>query len=151
MLEMPRNVRRFAWLWSASIALVLAELLLYPTPSASELRLGMTRAIQIGFIAGVAAATLAAQLPFFWLAVWRRKNWARWLLLVEFVAGTAYSVVFMFWRPSPPPGVDPSWLHMPLSLLVVSWFSLFTEIAAFYFLFTGDARSWFEGEIANRP
>lgn len=145
---MPVNVRRFVWFWWASIVLALLGLLLFPPPSSSELRLGMTRSIQLEIVAGVAAVWVAVQLPFFWLIVWRRKNWARWLLLVMFVAGTAYSAYLSIAPPSPPPGVDPSWLHMPPSMDAVEWLSLFAGAVAFYFLFTGDARAWFRARFS---
>jgi hypothetical protein len=146
---MATNVRRFIWLWWTAILLALVDILLLPAPSLSELRLGMTRSIQMGVYGSVAAIWLATQLPFLWLAVRRRKNWARWLLLVIFVAENAFSVAFVFVHPTPPPGVDPSWLHPTWSLVVVGWVSLATEAAAFYFLFTGDAGAWFRGESAS--
>lgn len=146
---MPKNVHRFVWLWWASIVISLVDISLFPPPSSSELHLGMTRLIQIEILAGTAAIWVAVQLPFFWLTVWRRRNWARWLLLVAFVAGSAFSFALSVVHPSPPPGVDPSWLHMPPSMIVVGWFSVLTEAAAFCFLFTGDAGPWFRGRISN--
>jgi hypothetical protein len=146
---MPINVRRFVWLWWISIGLTLIDILLLPSPSASELLRGMTRSIQLEIYAGVAVIWVAVQLPFFWLAVRRRKNWARWLLLAVFLAGTVYSVYLFFVPPIPPPGVDPSWRHTPSSGIVVGWLSAFAEAAAYYFLFTGDARPWFRREILN--
>jgi hypothetical protein len=142
---MPTNVRRFAWLWWGSFGLTILAVALLPPPSPSELPLGMTRSIQMGIYAGVATIWLAVTLPFFWLAVWRRKNWARWMLLMEFAAGTAYSIFLSFVPPIPPPGVDPFWRHMPPSGIVVQWLSLLAEVAAFYFLFTGNAGPWFGG------
>lgn len=147
---MPINVRRFVWLWWAAFVLTIVAIALLPPPSPSELRLGMTRSIQMGIFAGVAAILIAAQLPFFWLAVWRRKNWARWILLLVFLAGTAHSVYLDFVPPIPPPGVDPFWRHTPPSSIMLQWVALLAEVAAFYFLFTGDARPWFRGEISNR-
>jgi hypothetical protein len=146
---MPINVRRFVWLWLASIVISLVDFSLFPPPSSSELHLGMTRSIQIEILAGGAALWVAVRLPFFWLTVWRRKNWARLLLLVVFVAGSVFSFVFYFVHPNPPPGIDPSWLHMPPSMIVVGWLGQLTEAAAFYFLFTGDAGPWFGGRISN--
>jgi hypothetical protein len=146
---MPVNVRRFAWLWWASILLAFADALLLPAPSPSELRLGMTRSTQIGIIVGAEAIWIAVQLPFFWLTISRRKNWARWLMFVSFVAGTGFSVFVSFVPPTPPPGVDPFWIHMPFFGIVVGWLSFFAGAAAFYFLFTGDARTWFRGAVPN--
>jgi|SRR5580704_2508130 hypothetical protein len=144
--EMPTNVRRFVWLWWGSFVIALIEIPLMPPPSASELRLGVTRSGEMAIAAGLVAILLAVILPFYWLAVRRRKNWARWVLLVTFVSGNA---LFFVPFPSPPPGVDPSWLHTPPSVIVVACLSLITEAAAFYFLFTGDARAWFRGGVSN--
>jgi hypothetical protein len=143
---MPTNVRRFVWLWWGSFVIALIEIPLMPPPSASELHIGITRSVLMVTAVGVVAILLAVILPFFWLAVWRRKNWARWLLLVTFVAGNA---LFFVHPGPPPPGVDVSWLHVPPSVVVVGCLSLLTEAAAFYFLFTGDAQAWFRGKISN--
>ena len=83
---MPANIRRFVWLWLGSIVIALITIPLLPPPSSSELELGVTRPLQMAAAVGVLAILVAVALSFFWLAVWRRKNWARWLLLVAFVA-----------------------------------------------------------------
>jgi len=132
---MPANVRRFVWLWWSSIVIALIAIPLLPPPSSSELELGVTRPILMAISAGVAVTLVAAALPFFWLAVWRRKNWARWLLLVAFVASIPLCFVDV-------PSLAPS-------VIVLEWLSLLSEAAAFYFLFTGDARAWFRRESSN--
>ena len=49
---MPRNVRRFAWLWWASSAIAIIEIPLIPPPSSSELRLGITHLNEMVIAAG---------------------------------------------------------------------------------------------------
>jgi hypothetical protein len=134
---MPANVRRFVWLWWSSIVIALIAIPLLPPPSSSELELGVTRPILMAISAGVAVTLVAVALPFFWLAVWRGKNWARWLLLVAFVASIPLCFVDV-------PNLAPS-------VIILEWFSLLSEAAAFYFLFTGDARAWFRREVSNGP
>ena len=85
----------------------------------------------MNFVAGTMVLIFSVLLPFFWLAVWRRKNWARWVLLLAF----AISVPFQF--------VNPSGIKFGLPLEVVSTFSTAIEALAFVFIFTGDARPWF--------
>jgi hypothetical protein len=132
---MPANVRRFVWLWWSSIVIAFIAIPLLPPASSSELELGVTRPILMAISAGVAVTLVAVALPFFWLAVWRRKNWARWLLLVAFVASIPLGFVDV-------PSLAPS-------VIVLEWLSLLSEAAAFYFLFTGDARAWFRRESSN--
>jgi hypothetical protein len=145
---MPANIRRFVWLWLGSIVIALITIPLLPPPSSSELELGVTRPLQMAAAVGVLAILVAVALSFFWLAVWRRKNWARWLLLVAFVASIPLSFVHV---PGPAPGVASSWQHLPSSVIVLEWLTFFSEAAAFYFLFTGDARAWFRRKISNGP
>jgi hypothetical protein len=132
---MPANIRRFVWLWWGSIAIAFIAIPLLPPPSSSELELGVTRPILMSIAAGVGVTLVAVALPFFWLAVWRRKNWARWLLLLAFVASIPLSFVDV-------PNLAPS-------VIVLEWLSMLSEAAAFYFLFTGDARAWFRRESSN--
>jgi hypothetical protein len=74
-------------------------------------------------------------LPFFWLAVWRRKNWARWILFVLFVA------------PMPILFLDPFlFRHDHLPMFIAASSSFFAEAMAFFFIFTGDAKQWFQAK-----
>lgn len=123
---MPTNVRRFIWLWWGHLAIALVQIPLLPPPNPA-----VTRSAQMAVMAGVFAITVAVLLPFFWLAVWRRKNWARWLLLVVFVASNPIFLI-------------PSWTQLPPLIIGMGCLSLLMEAAAFYFLFTGDARGWFK-------
>jgi len=132
---MPANIRRFVWLWWGSFVIAFIAIPFLPPPSSSELELGVTRPILMAISAGVGVTLVAVAIPFFWLAVWRRKNWARWLLLVAFVASFPIYFVHV-------PNLAPS-------VIVLEWLSMLSEAAAFYFLFTGDARAWFRRESAN--
>jgi hypothetical protein len=138
---MPTNVRRFVWLWLGSFVLALIAIPFLPPPNPSVLDLGITRAAEMRLAADVSAIIFAIFLPFFWLAVWRRKNWARWVLLVAFVAANG-----VFLIPAPRSVADPNWLHMPPLLILFTSLSTLTEASAFYFLFTGDAQAWFSRE-----
>jgi hypothetical protein len=134
---MPKNVRRFVWLWLGSFVIALGSIPLMPPPSSLELELGITRPIQIVFVLGIVAIIFAVLLPFFWLAVWRRRNWARWVLFVSFAVTTPFFFdPILFDRK-----------HLPL--LGIGLVSLLVEAAGFYFLFTGDAVPWFRREISN--
>jgi uncharacterized membrane protein (DUF2068 family) len=75
---------------------------------------------------------LAVLLPFLQLAVWKRKNWARWLLFVVFVIFLPILFVNHAFRPD----------HLPMT--AIGFASQLVEAAAFYFAFTGDARPWFQ-------
>jgi peptidoglycan/LPS O-acetylase OafA/YrhL len=96
--------------------------------------------------ADVSAIIFAILFPFFWLAVWRRKNWARWLLLVAFVAASGVYLIT-----APRSVEDPNWLHMPPLLILFDSLSILCGAAAFYFLFTGDSQAWFRSEPEIGP
>jgi hypothetical protein len=130
---MPRNVRLFAWLWLGSNLTAIPELFLAPPPPPEAVEFGVTRSMEMAF-GGVGIIIAAAfTLPFFWLVVWRRRSWARWVLLVSFV--TDMPIWF-----ADPQRFEPA--HAPLTVLLIV--STLVEAAAFWFLFTGDARPWFQ-------
>jgi hypothetical protein len=135
---MPTNVRRFLWLWCAAFLIGAAEIPLMP-PSSMLLDLGVTQSAQMAFAVGGTAVSLATLLPFLWFAVRRRRNWARWVLLVSFII----SLPLEFFDPSIWSGGQ-----LPLTLLALA--SVLASVAAFYFLFTGDARTWFREQAAAR-
>jgi hypothetical protein len=143
---MPTNVRRFVWLWLGSFALGLIAIPFLPPPNPSVLDLGITRAAEMRLSADVSAIIFAILFPFFWLAVWRRKNWARWLLLVAFVAASGVYLIT-----APRSVEDPNWLHMPPLLILFDSLSILCGAAAFYFLFTGDSQAWFRSEPEIGP
>ncbi len=129
---MPRNVRRFAWLWIVSFVVGLLTVLVPPPLTSVEVGLGATQNMESAFILGTAVVLFLILSPFFWLAVWRHKNWARWVLLLAFVA----SLPFLFLNPRI------SYSHN-LLLVAATMTSAAIEALAFIFAFTGDARPWF--------
>jgi hypothetical protein len=131
---MPTNVRRFVWLWCASIALGALAVPMLRLPIPSE----VPRPFVLGVIAGVLAIEFALFLPFFWLAVWRRKNWARWVLLAGFVSG----IPLLFVGPG-------SLYQQNPAVNGIALLSFLVEASGFYFLFTGNARPWFRQELSN--
>jgi hypothetical protein len=134
---MPRNVQRFAWLWGASLLMSFVAIPLLPLDS-SLVSQGMTRPMLMVIAAVVIVIFTVILLPFFWLAVWRRKNWARWVLLVLFVI----SLPLLFLDPE---AFVPD--HLPST--IIGFGTTFIQIVAFFFLFTGDAKPWFRREMPN--
>ena len=128
---MPKNVRRFVWLWWAANLIVLVGA--PPTYVDSWTRTAVER--QLIAIAATVVTFLALVFPFFWFAVYRRRNWARWVLLLLFVAALPLDFVG-----------DLTWVPFPLANIGVGLVSGLVEVAAFYFLFSKDARPWFSGE-----
>ncbi|MGO9135177.1 MAG: hypothetical protein ACLP8A_14190 [Methylovirgula sp.] len=131
---MPRNIRRFAWLWILSAVMGFAGIALAP-PEPAFTKLGATPSMQMGMMAVGGTIIFLILLPFFWLTVWRRKNWARWVSLVLFVI----SLPALF--------IDPNWFqadHLPSNVLACGLTLM--ESLAFVFVFTGDARPWFKSE-----
>lgn len=126
---MPTNVRRFVWLWWFANLIGAASIPLTP-PDSLLLDLGVVQSTQMELMTGVMLIGLLTMLPFLWLAAWRRRNSARWVLLFAFVT----SIPFLFLEPV-------RWNQVPL--IGVELAANLVEAVAFYFLFTGDARVWF--------
>jgi len=76
---------------------------------------------------------------FIWLAARRRKNWARWILLLAFIASmdVVVEVLLPIWRTE---GLD-STLGLSSQLLA--------QLIALIFIFTGNARAWFRQSTAG--
>ena len=131
---MPRNVKLFAWLYAVScvIGLVLA-FLMPPPPVGSDISYSAEIAIMIG----AAVILELIVLPFFWLAVWRRRNWARWVLFVLFVI-----TLPMIFIPTPHEAN-----FLPMTKVAIG--ETIIQAIAFYFVFTGDARPWFAVKNSN--
>ena len=135
---LPRNIKLFVSLWWASVGIGIVEVFLMPPPDANAVRLGFTPLVQAVFASVVMAIILAICLPFFWLAVWRRKNWARWVLFCAFVISLPLSFVDKnAFRTD----------HLPLT--IAAFFGTLIEVVAFVLLFTGDAKAWFKSDISH--
>src|SRR5450631_3246586 len=63
----------------------IPELFLVPPPAASITKIGMTHSVELVLIVIMEAIAAAILVPLFWLAVWKRKNWARWTLFLLLV------------------------------------------------------------------
>jgi hypothetical protein len=128
---MPKNVRRFAWLWWISnlLGACVVPFAMPTNPELTKEGFSSSSQMEIGFIGIV--VFVAIMVPFFWLAVWRGKNWARWVLLVVFAALTIASLFA-------PDHIDNRFAE------VANYASWLTLAASFFFLFTGDARPWFK-------
>jgi hypothetical protein len=127
---MPRNVKRFAWLWVISFLFQIPGIFLLP-PDAAATRLGISHAAEQKLSAAIGILFFAVLLPFLQLAVWKRKNWARWLLFVAYIIFLPILFMNHAFRPD----------HLPMT--TIGFASQLIEAAAFYFAFTGDARPWF--------
>ena len=137
MSYMPKNIRRFVWLWVASFVLAPLALFFPPTLTPQEIQVGMTQNMVEVVSAVLLVLDLVIFLPFFWLVVWRQKSWARWVLFVPFVVSLPLGFAINASLPD----------SLLLNLSAVP--SAATLALAFYFLFTGDARAWFQKENSN--
>lgn len=128
---MPTNVVLFERLMYASLCIGLLNLILDGPRQASAPEME-----QLGgpaFFAAVAIGTLAVLLLFIWLIARRGKNWARWLFAALFVIGlwpTIQNIIGLL-------GTNPPVAALSVAQIVI-------QVAAIFFVFTGDARAWFE-------
>jgi hypothetical protein len=136
---MPENVRIFALLWSASWLTAIPQFFLLPNPDAAAQRIGITRSAEEVIALVTYAVMSAIFFPPFWLAVWKRKNWARWFLFIGFLVFLPLAFVHP----------DTFGSEDSLPLLTIEFAGLVMEVAAFYFIFTGDARPWFSREVSK--
>ena len=125
---MPRNVKRFALLWVSSFLIQLPTIFLQPTSDAATL--GISSAADQK-LAAAGFLLFAVLLPFLLLAVWKRKNWARWLLFVVFLV----CLPLLF--------VSPEFQPDYIAGTALAFLSQVAEAVGSYFVFTGDARPWF--------
>ena len=133
---MPKNVRRFAWLWWISILIAACSILLSPFTDPALVKAGISQPSEVEFDFVVIAVMITLLVPFFWLAVSRQKNWARWVLFIFFVVTT---IMNLFQNPTP--HADN---HILTAMEGATWLA---EAVAFFFLFTGDARPWFNRKL----
>ncbi len=132
---MPKNVLLFERLMYGSLLIGILNIILDgPRRLASP---EVQAAGGAPFLYGVGFITLAVLVLLIWLIARRRKNWARWLFTVLFLIGLwpAYQNFIQLLEGNPPVAY----------LCVVQ---LLLQLAALYFVFTGDASSWFE---KNKP
>ena len=126
--EMPSNVARFERLMYLSLGIgVLVSALTWTRLVAQAGRVGGAT-----FVFWVQAITLAIIVCFIWLVARRRKNWARWLLLIIGVLGLPG--YFRMLAPT---------LHFAPIAGILSLTQLVLQVIATVMIFTGNARDWF--------
>ena len=126
---MPSNVTRFEWLYYASLALYLVQVILtYGDQYAFAVRLGLGNP----FILATNAITIAAYVLLIRLVARRRKNWARWILL--FLFALSLTATGMQLGPM---------LRMSTTEGLLSLGTLLLQGAGMFLIFTGNAQEWF--------
>jgi hypothetical protein len=130
--DMPRNVHRYLWLILASFAVSIVSLPWQPRDPKTQVELGIGDIgyTELTFVFGLLVFFVFA--PFIWAAAWRRKNWARWVLLISFLV----ALPFMLDVPS-------GFYSLRPFATACTDISLVMEAMALYFLFSGDAKPWF--------
>lgn len=127
---MPTNVVLFERLMYASLCIGLLNLVLDGprVASAPEMQ-------EVGgapFFAVVALGTLGVLLLFIWLIARKAKNWARLLFAALFAIGLVPTIqnIGNLLEANPP-------------VAALSVAQIIVQLAAIYFIFTGDAPAWF--------
>lgn len=133
-MKLPRNVTWFVWLYLASFILPMlglpSSISRHVAESAAEHNVNPAPVMM--FVIGGLIFIFVFVILLVWLVVWKRRNWARWVLFLLFLTGVANLLWHM---PSLYSG------HVGIAvLLAIPWF---VQAVAFYFLFTGDAVHWY--------
>ena len=131
---MPRNVVIFERLMYTVIALGVLMALL------DSARIAALTGVGAGVVLVGSVLSLAIFGLLVWLAARRRKNWARWILLIVAVIGffMAYPQLANAFRSNALLG----------SVHVVQYLM---EVVALWFVFTGDAKDWFRKPATAEP
>ena len=127
---MPKNVQRFEWLLYSAIALGLLSLLRNPSALAPILALESTNVFLFAYFIVAFASVEILFVVFIWLTARRRKNWARWTLVLFFAAGIPFEIYQMANEKD----------HV--TVVIVAAISSMHGLA-YFFIFSGDARPWF--------
>lgn len=128
---MPKNVVIFERLMYASVCIGLLSLILDASRQAAQPEVQAVGGMP--FVALVALAGIAIVLLLIWLTARKGKNWARWLFAVLFVIGLWPTLQ----------NIDMLLTANPIvALLAVA--QIVIQVAAIYFVFTGDAAPWFQ-------
>jgi hypothetical protein len=124
MLNVPSNVVRFERLMYLS----LASSVIWPT-----FRWYAHGLVLIEVLGNVLSLVFMAS--FIWLAARRRKNWARWVLLVVFIFSTHgyLRILLPHWR-----------AHGPDAFALGLAVQIPAQLVALILIFTGNARDWFK-------
>ena len=133
---MPQNVVIFERLMYASVCIALLNLILDASRQAALPEIEALGGM--GFVAGVALATLGIILLLIWLIVRKRKNWARLLFAVMFVLGlwpTLQNISLL--------------LEANPAVALLSVAQIIIQGAALYFVFTGGFAALVSGAEAG--
>lgn len=133
-MKLPRNVTWFVWLYLASLLLRLpvlsSSISKHVAEDAAQHNVNPAPVMMLVIVGWI--FIFAFFILLVWLAAWKRRNWARWVLFLLFLTGVAN----LLW-------------HMPALYSVHLWIAAlqaipwFVQAVAFYFLFTGDAADWY--------
>ena len=127
--ELPSNVARFEQLMYLTLVIGFINSALTWNHSVAQARnLGGAY-----FVLFIQIFVFAFIVMFIWLIARRRKNWARWVLLVLFVLGipAAARLIGQWFRVEPVVG----FLNLVQGLV---------QVIALVLVFTGNAREWFK-------
>jgi hypothetical protein len=128
---MPNNVIVFERLMYASVSIGLLSLILDASRQAALPE--VQAAGGLPFVAVVALAGIGILLVLIWLTARKGKNWARFLFAGLFVIGlwpALQNIDVLL-------GVNPMVALLAVAQIVI-------QVAAIYFIFTGDAGPWFQ-------
>jgi hypothetical protein len=130
-VNMPSNVSRFEKLMYLSLA---SDVIVF-------LSHWYTDGLVLG--PGIALSAQALNLVFFVLFIWltarRRKNWARWALVIAFLFSTEsyVRILLPYWR-----------THGSIAFFFLA-VQVPAQLVALIFVFTGNARDWFNQPTAG--
>jgi hypothetical protein len=130
---MPSNVVRFERLMYLSLGIGIVVAALHYQSFSSEVG-----AFLAPFLPFLWSLVFGVMVLFIWLIARRHANWARWVLLIMFVAGAGsyVPVLSRMLQGDPLPGI--------LSII-----QYFIEGIALYLIFTGNAMAWFKSKAGR--
>lgn len=139
----PLSVKRFERLIYLSTAVTLFSAPFRPdvTDAFTEVFDQVPRsvfALFVGVVLSLTLLTLGPVLLLIWLAARRHKNWARWSLLVFFVA----TPFFLFWQPLQFDRAHAFATSTDILAIVL-------EAAAYCFAFSPSANAWYRASANN--
>jgi hypothetical protein len=123
MEVMPLDIRRYIYLQIFALVISIPPLLFANVAVVS---------VVARLIVQISAflVTVAVFVVLLWLVAWRRKNWAKWLCIVLYIA----SIPVVFFE-------SPYYSTIMDSL---NWAATIAAGLSYVFLFTKDGRRWFQ-------
>jgi hypothetical protein len=134
---MPSNVAWFERLMFIDVAIsALIVIIQFSSPAETQTDVDPDALPLDPFVFGIISlALLVGVLVLIWLTVRHRKNWARWTLLAWFVFANLTLLYDIL--------LDQA-LSDGLFVFILNLVTTALEITAFYLVFTGNAREWFQ-------